>query len=117
MRDWLVKHGVPASRILVEDHSNDTIENAENVAKLLQGGQVKQVTVVTEHYHVHRAHALLQSALAHRGVKAELDDAPAPDNLHGLDAVKMAISEERLLVLCRLKQEALHLREGMSFFG
>lgn len=117
MRDWLVQHGVPSSRILVEGESNDTIENAENVAKLLEGGKVKDVTVVTERYHVHRAHALLESALSHRGVKATLDDAPAPDGLSGLAKLKMAVSEERLLVLDRAKQEWRHLSDGHSFFG
>jgi uncharacterized SAM-binding protein YcdF (DUF218 family) len=117
MRDWLVQHGVPSSRILVEGQSNDTIENAENVAKLLEGGKVKNVTVVTERYHVHRAHELLESALSHRGVKAKLDDAPAPDGLSGLAKLKMSLSEERLLVLDRANQEWRHLSDGHSFFG
>lgn len=117
MRDWLVKHGVPASRILVEDHSMDTIDNAENVAQLLQGGKVKRVTVVTEQFHVHRAHDLLAHALSFRGVHAKLDDSPAPDAYSGLSQVKMAISEERLLVLDRAKQEWRHLKSGLSFFG
>lgn len=117
MRDWLVQHGVPASRILVEDHSNDTIENAENVAQLLKGGNVRQVTVVTEQYHVHRAHELLASALSFQGVKAKLNDAPAPDGLTGMAKVKMALSEERELLVNRARQEWRHLTSGHSIFG
>lgn len=117
MRDWLVQHGVDASRILVEDRSHDTIENAENVAALLAGGKVQQVTVVTERYHVQRAHELLERALAFQHISARIDDAPAPDGLTGFDAVKRSLEEKKLLVLDEAKQLLRHLREGRSFFG
>ena len=117
MRDWLVQRGVDPARILVEDRSSDTIENAENVAAMLQGGGVKRVTVVTERYHERRAHLLLANALAFRGVKAQLDDSPAPDGLSGLAAFKKSFAEDKLLVLCLAKQEWRHLRAGQSFFG
>lgn len=117
MREWLMKHGVSSKRILVEGRSHDTIDNAENTARLLRGGHIRQVTVVTEKYHVHRAHALLASALSFEGIHAKMNDAAAPDGLSGLAAFKRELSEEKLLVIDRAKQEWRHLHAGRSLFG
>ena len=45
--------GVPAEALMLEDQSQDTMENCRNAAKLL--GTKKRVLVVTSDYHLRRA--------------------------------------------------------------
>jgi uncharacterized SAM-binding protein YcdF (DUF218 family) len=74
MRDFLVGHGVPAERIVVETESQSTRENVERSVPLLRqaGGRV---VLLTSDFHMHRAYRLLRRA----GVEA--DTIPAPDAL------------------------------------
>ena len=54
MADWLISHGVEASRILKEDASRTTGDNAEFTVKLLVENrpEVKALAVVSSDYHV-----------------------------------------------------------------
>ncbi len=54
MADWLISHGVAASRILKEDASRTTGDNAEFTARLLleQHPEVKALAIVSSDYHV-----------------------------------------------------------------
>ncbi|MBN4926884.1 YdcF family protein [Hoyosella rhizosphaerae] len=57
MTQWLVEHGVPRSRILVEDQSVSTVANAQNTTKLLSQQGISEVILVTSPSHVRRAAA------------------------------------------------------------
>ncbi len=54
MADWLISHGVEASRILKEDASRTTGDNAEFTVKLLVENrpEVKALAIVSSDYHV-----------------------------------------------------------------
>ena len=54
MADWLIARGVPASDVLAETASGDTVQNIRNAVALL-GRQPERVLVVTSDYHVARA--------------------------------------------------------------
>ena len=62
----LIRHGVPAERILVEDRARDTIENFRNAVMLLRetlGTDTADIlsrptAVVTNRFHLHRAELL-----------------------------------------------------------
>lgn len=47
--------GVPRDRILVDDQSNSTLENARNTARLMQGRGLRRAIMVTSPYHTRRA--------------------------------------------------------------
>ena len=51
----LEEMGVPRERILLENRSQDTMENLRFAAKLLGGAKGKRVLVVTSDYHLRRA--------------------------------------------------------------
>lgn len=55
MRDFLVKLGVPASNILIEDRSQSTWENAVESRKLLAKRGIQKIVLVTDAAHLLRA--------------------------------------------------------------
>ena len=54
MADWMIARGVPASDVLAETASGDTIGNIRNAVALL-GYKPEKVMIVTSDYHVARA--------------------------------------------------------------
>ncbi|MDD6051427.1 MAG: YdcF family protein [Clostridiales bacterium] len=62
MRDELVKQGVPAESILMDDKSFNTKQNIDNALRLLAGHEVDQVLIVTSDYHLPRAMAIAEDA-------------------------------------------------------
>ena len=71
MRDELIKQGVRADMILMDEKSFNTRQNIANAAKLLEGREVNHVLVVTSDYHLARAMAIAEDAgLSASGVGA-----------------------------------------------
>ncbi len=62
MRDVLVKQGVPAEQILMDDQSFNTRQNIRNAVSLLEGREVERVLIVTSDYHLPRAMAIAEDA-------------------------------------------------------
>ena len=62
MRDELIKQGVAAEDILMDDKSFNTRQNIANAVKLLEGHNVDHVLVVTSDYHLARAMAIAEDA-------------------------------------------------------
>ncbi len=54
MRDWLVSHGADASKIIVENKSYTTAENAEFCAPILRRLGADEVTVLSSRSHIER---------------------------------------------------------------
>jgi vancomycin permeability regulator SanA len=52
MRDWLVAHGVPARRVVVDDAGVDTYDSCARANRIFG---VRQAIVVTQTYHLDRA--------------------------------------------------------------
>jgi uncharacterized SAM-binding protein YcdF (DUF218 family) len=70
MRDFLVAEGIPQDRIMVEDRSTSTHENAVDVKELLAGSGPAHLVLLTSDYHMFRAWRAFR--------KAGLDVAPRP---------------------------------------
>ena len=62
MRDELIKQGVDADSILMDDQSFNTRQNIANAVKLMEGREVSHVLVVTSDYHLPRAMAIAEDA-------------------------------------------------------
>lgn len=94
MRRYLTGHGVPETRLLVEDQSTNTIQNIANAKGLLDArfGPDYRTAVISSNFHLARARRLLMHA--------------------GLDAY--AIPAETPYFTQRV---ALHLREYGSIMG
>ena len=54
MADWLIEHGVDEKRIIAEDRSLSTVQNAQLTCAILRENypQVKKLAVVTSDYHI-----------------------------------------------------------------
>jgi len=55
MRKMLLDHGCPEQAVYTESEGRSTIEQAHNVAKLLQGSNIKIIKLVTSEFHGIRA--------------------------------------------------------------
>jgi uncharacterized SAM-binding protein YcdF (DUF218 family) len=73
MKEFLIGHGVPADRLVVEERSKSTYENVKFVAPLLD--RHSRIVLLTSDYHVYRSLRLFRKA----GI--EVRPFPAPDAL------------------------------------
>lgn len=55
MAGWLIGHGIPASRILVEDRSSSTVQNALFSTRILRDRGIDSAVVITSPNHIRRA--------------------------------------------------------------
>lgn len=55
MARWLIESGVPASDVVVEDKSTDTVENLRNARAEMAARGLQTAIVVTSDYHLTRA--------------------------------------------------------------
>ncbi|WHY86032.1 ElyC/SanA/YdcF family protein [Neobacillus novalis] len=62
MKEWLVSKGIAADRILTEDKSTDTVENALFATAILEKEGLKDVTLVTSASHMRRALTIFTEA-------------------------------------------------------
>ena len=112
MRRWLTARGLAPQRILVEDQARFTLENAELVAPMLKRANVREVTLVTERFHMVRSAHLLQVAMAGKGLtQTTLNLAPADDRLSGRALVERAVREAKAFRRDVVNQLGVRLRE------
>jgi len=102
MRDELIKQGVAAEMILMDDQSFNTRQNIANAVKLLEGHEAKHVLVVTSNYHLARAMAIAEDA----GLDASGVGAPT---LQGLRPWVKNQGREALAWIKYWMQKYLHL--------
>lgn len=62
MREELIRQGVPADSILMDDKSFNTKQNIDHAVTLLEGHEVDRVLIVTSDYHLPRALAIAEDA-------------------------------------------------------
>ncbi len=71
-REYLVARGIPSSQVLVEDKSNNTLENLRQARTLLAGMDEKHTVLITSRYHLARSRAIATSlAIPHTLCAAE----------------------------------------------
>lgn len=76
-KSWLVRHGVPASRIL-QGFGNDTWQNISTVLPALQAKRIQTVITVTDPFHEYRAMAIASS----QGLMPQPSPVPNSPTLH-----------------------------------
>lgn len=60
MRDYLVAHGIPSDRVIVDNQGNTTFLSARNMQRIAREQQWHSVFVVTQYFHVPRARLALE---------------------------------------------------------
>lgn len=77
MRDHAIQHGVPQSKIIIEQQAENTTENAKEVAGLLRQYNIHDVILVTSGYHQRRAS--LEFQVATKNDQVVIRNAPTYD--------------------------------------
>ena len=54
MKRYLIKLKIPANKIIKEERSRDTIENAVECQKIIDNLDVQEITIVTSDFHLER---------------------------------------------------------------
>ena len=72
--DYLMRRGIPESKLIAETQGSDTAQSAERVAVIMRANQMRSCVAVSDEYHVFRIRKLLE----HEGVKVYV--APRPDS-------------------------------------
>ena len=68
MKERAIYKGVPADHILMDEHSNDTNENARHVRQIVENNNIESIILVTSAYHQRRAYLEFSYSLG-RGVR------------------------------------------------
>lgn len=84
MRDWLVEHGLPAERVLMEDRATSTWENINFTLALLEsrdGQRPQRLGILSSEYHLYRA-GLMARDLGIEAVGIPAATHPWPNRIH-----------------------------------
>ncbi|MDF2633848.1 MAG: hypothetical protein K0R78_722 [Pelosinus sp.] len=76
MKNYLLSHGIPTERILVEDRSFNTYQNLANSHKIMQENNLKTAIIVSNASHIRRSLLLAQTL----GIEATGSPAPMASN-------------------------------------
>ena len=63
MKEYLLQKGLDSERIVIEDLSKTTVQNAINTVKLLYQDHIRSVTVITSDYHIRRSNILFKGEI------------------------------------------------------
>ncbi len=83
MRDYLVKRGVDADRIIVESASQNTYENAVESCRLLGERKIRRIVLITDAEHMRRSVACFE--------KQGMEVTAAPTRFHELALGRTAV--------------------------
>lgn len=72
MKIWLQKHGVPKNKIIEENASKNTIENAIYSMNIINEKNFKSITLITSDTHIRRAYILFQNVDPQNKLKSNL---------------------------------------------
>lgn len=76
MKNYLLNHGIPAERILLEDQSFNTYQNLANSHKIMQENNLRTAVIVSNASHIRRSLLLAQNL----GIQATGSPAPMASN-------------------------------------
>ena len=60
MRDYLVAHGIPSDRIIVDSDGMSTFDSAKNTLRIARERHFQSVFVISQHFHIPRARLALR---------------------------------------------------------
>ena len=97
MKLSLVKKGIPASRIILEEKSQNTYMQATEVMKMAKKRKWKKIILVASSFHQPRAYLTFIKAMNNEKMKVQIINAPA-DNLPWFKKTSLGKNRFNLLV-------------------
>lgn len=118
MKKWLVKHGIKSNRILTEDRSLDTVENAINSTSILRQHKASSVTLVSSASHMRRAYTLFKLAekltFVDKAPVYKLDNFVAVDNNKFLKPISKDSSDVQKIITDSLRINDFWILPGIQ---
>ena len=99
MQQWLIKQGISADRIYLDDKAKDTVGNAVYSTRIMAQLGTKNVTLISSASHMRRALLVFEEAAQQNNLDIHFDNLVAMDFDSMADA--MNVSENEQLVIYR----------------
>ena len=74
MKKWLIEKGIDANRIIPEDKSKDTVDNALNSVEILKVNNAKNIILITSASHIRRAKTIFEEAISNAGMETTVEN-------------------------------------------
>ncbi len=98
MKKWLIDKGISADRIIVEDKSKDTVDNALNSVEILKTNGAKNILLITSASHIRRAKTVLEEALLNAGMEEATVDNFVYLDYKTIEEAMNVSSKEKLVI-------------------
>ncbi|AIT08921.1 hypothetical protein LO80_02285 [Candidatus Francisella endociliophora] len=98
MKQWLIKHKVPADKIIQEDQSISTVTNAMNSIDIIKklNRPIKDILLISSDSHIRRANSIFQQELQNTQLPFKLTDIAAKTDYN---ISKPADKQEKILII------------------
>ena len=97
MKKWLIDKGIIADRILIEDKSKDTVDNALNPVEILKTNNAKNIILITSASHIRRAKTIFEEAISNAGMETTVENFVYLD-YKSIEEAMAVTSKERLVI-------------------
>ena len=97
MKKWLVEKGIDANRIIPEDKSKDTVDNALNSVEILKTNNAKNIILITSASHIRRAKTIFEEAISNAGMETTVENFVYLD-YKSIEEAMAVTSKERLVI-------------------
>ena len=115
MKQWLIKHKVPAEQIIQEDQSTSTVTNAINSINILKrlNRPIKDILLISSDAHIRRANSIFQQELNNSQLPFKLSNITIKTDY---DVNKPADQQEKILIIKdTLRTAGIWQMPGMVF--
>jgi uncharacterized SAM-binding protein YcdF (DUF218 family) len=94
MKKWLVKNGISANRIIIEDRSKDTVGNALYTTQILKENKsIKNIILITSASHIRRAISVFEEVAAKNSCDLSYENLDYMDFSSEKQSVKVSRNE------------------------
>ena len=97
MKKWLIEKGIDANRIIPEDKSKDTVDNALNSVEILKVNNAKNIILITSASHIRRAKTIFEEAISNAGMETTVENFVYLD-YKSIEEAMAVTSKERLVI-------------------
>ena len=97
MKKWLIEKGIDANRIIPEDKSKDTVDNALNSVEILKVNNAKNIILITSASHIRSAITIFEEAISNAGMETTVENFVYLD-YKSIEEAMAVTAKERLVI-------------------
>lgn len=116
MKQWLVKHKIPADKIIQEDQSISTVTNALNTVEIFKkiNRSVQNILLISSDSHIRRATAIFEQAILNSQMPIKVENLIATTKQYDINQPANK-QEQALIIKDTLRTAGLWQMPGMVF--